>query len=172
MNRAMIPIRVVAIGLLLVLPFNTGTLRAAASPATLVGRVVSAETQKPLEGALVHVADPATGTLRTSSPTLQDGTFTVAQLAPARYEVAVQSGGGLYPVPGAVSLSAGESRRVKVALRQEEPTPKEGGESEKAGLSVWNNPLTATLIVVGSALVVGLVVDSMSNDEEQPASAH
>jgi hypothetical protein len=44
--------------------------------------------------------------------------------------------------------------------------------NKKTGVSFWNNPLTATAIVVVSAVVVGIAIDGMSDDDdEQPASA-
>jgi len=45
------------------------------------------------------------------------------------------------------------------------PSPQEASEGKK-GLSFWDNPLTATLIVLGAAVVVGVVVDELTDDDE------
>ena len=53
-----------------------------------------------------------------------------------------------------------------------EPDPAKRA-NKKSGTTFWNNPLTATGIVVLSAVVVGLAIDGLADDDdEQPASAN
>ena len=50
------------------------------------------------------------------------------------------------------------------------PAPEEEKEKNKGGTGVWNNPATAALIVVGAAIVLGLLIDAATDDDEGPAS--
>jgi len=134
---------------------------------SIAGHVLSADSHAPLRGVQVHLADPSTGEVRTSSPTLPDGSFTVAGLAPSSYELAVQSGTGVYLAQGAVRLDPGQTRHVQVAINaQVAPSPAEKADNGRRGAGWWNNPLAATLIVIGSAIVVGYAVDSLTDDDE------
>jgi hypothetical protein len=36
---------------------------------------------------------------------------------------------------------------------------------------VWNNPLTAALIIVGSAVVLGLIIDQAVSDDDEPTAS-
>ena len=139
----------------------------AAGNASLAGRVVSLGTGSPLAGARVHVADPTTREIRSSEATTADGSFSVRGLDPRAYSVAVESKGGLYVVSAPVVVAEGKERAVELAV---ESAPAPGPPAEaKPKLSVWENPLTATLIVVGAAIVVGAIIGS-SNDSSTPAS--
>jgi hypothetical protein len=146
-----------------------GSLEAplAAGSASLNGRVVSAGTGSPLAGVRVHVADPRTREIRSSEATTADGSFSVRGLEPATYSVAVESAGGLYVVDSPVALAAGKDRAIELAVQ---PAPQKDAPAEKTPkTSVWENPLTATLIVVGAAIVVGAIVGS-GNNASTPAS--
>ena len=163
----------VAASLAFLVAFPLAPASASAPAASLCGRIVSARTDAPLAGARLHVADGRSGRIVTSGITGADGSFEVAGLEPASYDLAVESRGGLYVVETPVRLAGGERRSLQLAVSPEtapalapagqkdqpagqDPTPK-----KKSASDVWNNPLTATLIVVGAAVVVGLLVESV-----------
>jgi hypothetical protein len=147
-------------------------VRATQGTASLGGRVVTAGTEASLAGARVHVGDERTSRIVTSGVTGADGAFEVAGLAPAAYQLAVESGGGLYVVETPLRLAPGESRSVQLALSQE---PAAGGEKDKekkkSAAAMWNNPLVATAVVVGVAVVVGLIVGKSTGNEPASPSA-
>lgn len=139
-----------------------------ARTASLSGHVLSAESLEPLPGVLVHVGNPKTGAIQSSAPTASDGSFSLSMLPPANYELAVQSDRGLYVVNSSLHLSPGEARRVSVGLRKENaaPSPQERDRARTRGrTNWWNNPLTATAIVVGAAVLIGVLVDQSSSDD-------
>ncbi len=137
---------------------------AAGTPASLTGRVLKAGSESPLAGARVHAADLSSGKVYTSAPTAKDGTFQLSGLPVSSYEVAVESAGGLYPAAARISLTEGQERAIQLTVKEEsEPKAPTPNRATKPG--VWNNPLTATLIILGSAVVVGVVVDNMTKDQ-------
>lgn len=165
MMRRNLGARMVATALVLVLQLVHAPAWARLETASLAGHVLSADSHLPLSGVRVHVSDPRAGTLRSSTPTGPDGAFSVAGIPPSTYEVAVQSDQGLYLVSGPIHLSAGEARRVQVGVRSEQESNLDVDEGKKKkGATWWNNPLTATLIVLGAAVLIGVAVDSASND--------
>ena len=151
-----------------------------AGPATssLTGRVVLAGNHAPIGSGKVHVGNPRTGEIATADLS-REGTFTVAGLAAGTYEVAVETAGVMNVAANPVLLGPDQNRAVQIAvdpkMAQTEPMPAdpviEQKQKKQSGTSFWNNPLAATAIVVVSAVVVGLAIDGMSDDEEQPASA-
>ena len=149
------------------------TVPAATAPATgtITGHVLAAGSLAPLKGVQVHVGDPKTGEVRSSTATGDDGSFSVSGLAPSKYEIAVQSSQTLYVAGGSVALAAGETRAVQVAVNQQTaPSPNDKEKKDRGGTAWWNNPFTATLIVLGSAVLIGVLVDQATDDEETPAS--
>ena len=144
--------------------------------ASLTGRVVLAGVQAPIVAGKVHVGDPRTGQIATADLS-REGTFTVAGLAPGAYQVAVESGGVLNVASNPVLLGPDQNKAVQIAvdpkLRQEnDPMPPAEPKKKDSGQSFWNNPLTATAIVVVSAVVVGIAIDGLSDDDDEaPASA-
>ncbi len=167
MSMRTVASRGIAALLILALQLIYAPAWAALQTASLSGRVLSADSQKPLAGVRVHVGDPRTGSVRSSAATAADGSFSVAGLPAASYELAIQSGSGLYVVPAPVSLASGESRNVHLAVQSQKmaPSPQEASGGKK-DMGFWNNPLTATLIVLGAAIVVGVVVDEITDDDE------
>lgn len=165
------------VAVVLISALHWAALPAATPPSTgsIAGHVLSADSQAPLAGVQVHLADSRTGEIRTSSPTSADGSFSVAGLQPSSYELAVQSAGGVYLADGALRLDSGQKRNVQVAINaQIAPSPAEKSSGRRRGAGWWNNPLAATLIVLGSAVLVGVAVDQLTNDDDdaaQPASS-
>ncbi len=143
------------------LPLTTGSI---------AGHVLSAQSKTPLAGVQVHVGDPQTGEIR-SAPTAADGSFTVAGLQPSSYEIAVQSDAGVYLAQGALRLDRGQARHVQVAVNpQIAPSPTEQNRRGTRRGGWWNNPFAATLVVLGSAILVGVAVDQLTDDDKDAAS--
>jgi carboxypeptidase family protein len=149
---------------------------AGAAPASVSGALVRAADQSPLVGAKLHLGNPETGAILTTAPTDAKGTFALSGLAPATYQLAVETNGGLYVVTTPVRLAPGQTRTLNVAIAAQ-ATKDDDNDDNKPGAaaaptktSMWENPLTAALIVLGAAIVVGYVVDSATDDNESTAS--
>ena len=138
---------------------------AATSTAALNGSVLSGGASVPLPGARVHAAETRTGAVSTSSITTADGSFRLDGLPPATYSLAVESAGGLYLVGTPVHLEPGEERTVHLAVQETAPSPAEAAAKTAGRLAWWNNPLFATLVVLGGAVIVGVIVNNAINDE-------
>jgi hypothetical protein len=138
-------------------------------PAALSGTVRSSR-ERPLAGVRVYAAHPESGRITTSQPSGEDGSFAIPALAPGSYEIGVAIGERLYLGGQPVALRPGSEQRVSLAVQ----TDADGGSAPSAASvaaakpvpSVWNNPLSAALIVVGSAVVVGVLVESATDDED------
>jgi len=175
--------RILATVLLLVFPLTASPLFAVtgAMPggtASISGTLFSVSSATPLAGARLHLED-ARGSSYVSAPAGVDGAFDVVDLPASSYKVAVESHGSLYVVDTPVKLEPGASQRVRLAVRdggkgrgrggREETTPPPPNKTGAKDTSFWSNPLTATLIVVGGAILVGVIVDQATNDDT-PAS--
>jgi hypothetical protein len=139
--------------------------------ASITGRVTGVTTRSPVEGATVLAVDHGSGSLHRSGPTNDEGSFRLDGLPPGSYSLAVEVERGAFLSESAIRLRSGETRLVKVAInRQEEPdpVPTSSGKTKKGG--PWGNPVTATLIVIGGAIVVGVLVDGATDGGEITAS--
>lgn len=139
--------------------------------ASLAGLVLTAGGRAPLPGATVYAGDPRAGKVYPSRPTAEDGSFTLAGLPAATYRLSVGFDGGLYLLEAPLSLAAGQERQVNLAIHPdqeaaaaEDPTDPP---RQKGAATIWSNPLTASLIVLGAAVVVGLLVEGATHDEDQ-----
>lgn len=165
-----------AVAVLAIAALSTSTFPVSASDAgaRLTGSVLSGAESQPLVGAKLHAGDPKTGEVFTSGVTGDDGAFEIADLPASTYELAVEADGGLYVVTTPVRLAPGQSETLQVAVNpQMAPDPEEAAavEARHTRASLWNNPLTAALIVLGAALVLGVVIDSATDDDDDlPAS--
>jgi hypothetical protein len=151
---------------------GTGVL-ASPVPATLQGTVTVSGGTQPIAGAVVLVGNPRDGSVVASGPADAQGRFTVANLAPATYQVAVRQGQRMWVVDAPVTLAPGQARDLTVGINpQQAPGPDAAAaEAGKDKMSFWNNPLTASLIVVGAAILVGVAIDAATDDDEEtPAS--
>jgi hypothetical protein len=54
--------------------------------------------------------------------------------------------------------------------RQDSSAPAPAEKEKKKRVGVWANPATATLIIIGSAIVVGFAVDQLTKPNEEPVS--
>ena len=146
---------------------------ASPAPASLQGTVTVKGGTAPIAGAVVLVGNPRDGSIVPSGPADAQGHFAVAPLPPATYQLAVKQGERLWVVDAPVTLAPGQAREVTVGIDpQQAPSPAEADKEEKKDkMSFWNNPLTASLIVVGAAIVVGVIIDAATDDDEPtPAS--
>jgi hypothetical protein len=149
----------------------------AAPTAALSGDIISADTRAPVSGVVVRVLDPGSGDLFTAPPTDAAGAFLFESLPPATYKMAVQQGDGVFAAPSPVVLAPGEHRSVQVALYQNDkddeaaPSPA-SAQSAQYKYGAWENPLTATLIALGIAVVVGVIVEEwIGSDSDRRVSS-
>lgn len=146
----------------------------AGGSASVSGEVLASGSAAPVEGARVHAARPVDGAIVSSEPTGADGRFEITGLEPGSYEIGVESEGGLYLVPGEVRVEDGSARPVVLSIvpaQSEEEPDGEIVEEQRKAMGVWNNPLTATLVVLGIAVGAGLLVDQVfEDDDESPSS--
>ena len=102
-----------------------------------------------------------------------DGSFSVAGIPAGPAELAIETSEGLYVVATPVAVAPGTTHRVQLAFggRQDTsvPTPPEKDAKKKRG-GIWANPTTATLIIIGSAIVVGAAIDQLTHTSGAPAS--
>ena len=158
--------------LTVILAGGTGVF-AAPTPASVQGTVTLRGGAQPVEGAVVLLGNPKNGSIVPSTPADAQGRFSVAGLSPATYQMAVRQGERLWVVDAPITLAPGQAREVTVGIDpQQAPSPDAAeDEMDKDKMTFWNNPLTASLIVVGSAIVVGLLIDAATDDDEPtPAS--
>jgi hypothetical protein len=137
--------------------------------AELGGVILTAE-QTHLAGARLLAADPAQGKVYRSEPTAPNGSFALSGLEPGTYDLAVEVDGGLYLVEDPLYLVAGVKRTVRIAVGAE-PPPEPGVPSPRDATteqapSLWNNPVSAGAIVLGIAIVVGVLVANATEDDE------
>ncbi len=143
--------------------------RAAASNSGLAGTLTSATGRTPIAGAKVFAGDRGSGRVVASAPTDARGQFAIDSLAPGSYELAVESAGGLYVVATPVALVAGAPKELQIVVPEPSPRTQPGQYQLGDGaLNLWSNPFTASLIVVGAAFVVGVVVENATDDDDQP----
>ncbi len=102
-----------------------------------------------------------------------DGSFRVDRIPGVPVELAIETSEGLYVVAAPVTIAPGTTRRVQLAFggRQDTsaPAPSEKEKKKKPG-GIWAKPVHATLIIVGSAIVVGVAVDHFTHTAGVPAS--
>lgn len=103
----------------------------------------------------------------------KDGSFQAAGIPGGPAELAIETAEGLFVVATPVVIAPGTTRRVHLAFagRQDSsaPAPPEQEKKKKRG-GIWANPVSATLIIVGSAIVVGFAVDQFTKSDSVPAS--
>ena len=154
--------RMVSAILVCLLPLCMSPAFGEAGGAALTGVVLDAGSRAPLAGVQVHVADPAGDRFYVSEPTDQEGTFQVAGLPAATYEIGLEHGDGLYLVQHPVLLAPGQNHLVEVTL----DIKGEDEEEDTRGATFWQNPLTAALLVTGSAVLIGLLLEKAVEDSD------
>ena len=102
-----------------------------------------------------------------------DGTFRAAGIPGGPSEVAIETPEGLYVVATPVAIAPGTTRRIQLAYGGRQDTsapPPTENEKKKKGGGVWANPVYASLIVVGSAIVLGFAIDQLTQSDNEPVS--
>ena len=131
--------------------------------AALEGTVVRADLATPVAGAKIHLANVRTGAFVGSDPTSEDGSFRLDSLPGSEYSIAVEIDGGLYVVSAPLTLNDGETQRVHLAIHPNaQLAPGAVGASK---LSFRDNPLTATLLLLGALIVVGIGIDKLVDSD-------
>ncbi len=153
------------LSLAMIVSLAVSTLPAAAQPAAaaLSGVIRSAADRAPLASARLLVVDRETGEVTRSEWTAADGNFSIAGLDPGRYDLAVEVPGGLYPIRAPIDLLPRVQRTVQIAVGVAES---EDNQSVREPLpSSWNNPAAAGAIVLGLAVLIGVLVKNVTDDE-------
>ncbi len=149
-----------------VLALGGGAAAIAAPPASLGGTILSGDLRGPLPGARLHAVDAETGASFVSEPTGPGGAFRVQPLPAGSYRLAIESAGGLYAVGETVILAAGEQLLLNLAVKGPPVPPvQDPGELARKRPSAWNNPGTATGIVIGIAIILGYLFDETTDTE-------
>ena len=102
-----------------------------------------------------------------------DGSFEATGIPAGQSEIAIETSGGLYVVATPVAIAPGATRRVQLAFggRQDSSAqPPSENEKKKKGGGFWANPVTATLVIVGSAIVLGIAIDQLTQSDNEPVS--
>lgn len=119
-----------------------------------------------IAGAIVHAAVDDT-TIRSSAALGTDGRFAIEGLPEGVWNLAVQTEAGLHVASTPVPVHAGETKMVRISLAPgaNATTEPVGKKAKRGAMNFWNNPLTATLFVVGAAIVVGVAIDQWTDDK-------
>jgi hypothetical protein len=167
MTKHGLMVKVLATGLIVALQTFYVPVAAAPSTASLSGSILSATGETPMGGVKVHAGDPRTGAIYSSELTAADGSYAIAELPPASYELAVESDGVLYVVTTPVQLAPGQSQSVNLAVNTDTaPSPEEAEEKKKRRTATfWRNPFWAALIVLGGAFAVGAIISAATDDD-------
>lgn len=145
---------------------------ATATTGSLSGRVVPGTDALPAAKAVWVLPDGAGAPI--PAPVATDGTFLVSNLPSGPADIAVETSEGLYVVDTPVAIAPGTMSEVQLALggRQDNSDlPPSEKEKKKRKGGVWSNPVSATAIVVGSAVVLGVIVDSLTKSESNPPAS-
>jgi hypothetical protein len=148
----------------------------AAGSGTLEGRVVT-PSGNPAPKA-VWAATTATAKSPQRATVDPSGAFKLEAVPAGAVELAVETAEGLYVVDTPVTIAPGATRQVQLALRGRQGTTPNPPSSPappqppppKTG-SLWDNPLTATLIVIGGAVVTGLIIDAVDDNDNDTNNA-
>lgn len=181
-----------SLAILLALALLAPTVPAAPAAAQLRGRVVQADGRTPRTGVTVVLVDGAGQARYRSEPTSSRGVFRIAAAEAGSYRLLAETAEGAFLAPEAVSLQAGDTRAVSLALNpagqeptpppepepaEPEPTPAEPTEPTPPppppatptapAASVDNGPNWRKWVIVGGIGVAALlVVNEMTSEDE------
>jgi hypothetical protein len=135
---------------------------------SLAGRVLQGEG-RPVAAA-VWVAPATAPEQPLHAAVANDGTFAVDAVPAGTAQLAVETAQGLYVVATPVAIAPGVTRHLQLALGRQDTSPPPGEKKPKRSGGVWSNPLYATLIIVGAAIVVGVGISALTQPNSHPAS--
>ncbi len=172
MNRRGPIAEILAIILVVAVPLVFVPPTAGQEGATLAGTVYVLADEQPVDGAVLHAGNIRTGEIYSSAATNGDGGFVLSGLPPAAYKLAVETEDGLYVVGTSLRLEAGQERDVHLALQPEAADdPKTASEDDEEGaLGFMNNPLYASLVVIGVSILFGALISELDDNDEIIAS--
>ena len=147
------------------IPIVLAPILAAPSTGSISGVVLTHDTHAPTSNVKVHLSDSSTGNIYMSNTTGADGSFQVEGLPASAYDLGLEKDGNLFLVHTAVQVAPGQSKTIQVAIGAP------GNIAPAQSSSVWSNPLTSALIITGSAIVVGLIVEESVSDDAPPATS-
>ncbi len=172
MNRRGPLTRTLAALLVIAVPVVFVPPTAGLESATLAGTVHALDARQPVHGAVLHAGDIRSGEVYSSEPTSDDGAFVLSGLPPAAYKLAVETQDGLYLVETSVQLEAGQERDVQLAIQPDvADDPATAQEKEKKDdMGFMNNPLFASLTVIGASILFGALISELDDTDEGIAS--
>ena len=139
----------------------------AADEAIFAGSVMQADSKAPIAQATVHVGDPATGEIYSSTVTGDDGSFSIEGVPAATYQVAIEQGDQLYVIDTPVELAPGVTRNATVMVGEGvSPSPATASAGAVASTGIWGSPVFAALIVIGGAFLLGIAIDEAIDDDD------
>jgi len=158
-------VRLLAFGVMLALVGPWFPARAAAESASAgLNGVIRATNRTPLAGARLLAADAEGQTVHRSEPSSADGTFTLTGMEPGTYRLAVELDEGLYLVKNPVYLVDGIQRTIQVSVGADDSAESDHVATQPVA-GAWNNPWAAGGMVLGFAIVVGVLVKNATDDE-------
>jgi Carboxypeptidase regulatory-like domain len=182
---------VLAASILSAAPLNAAQQPA---PALLRGNVLAVSgsatgTSHPVSGAVVKALEIESGRTYESVVSNADGAYSLPGLESGNYALAVRANGAVFLSDTIVGVKSGETRTVSFSLQKAEeppappPAPPEGGtpadtadekkpdSSKPKGSGFWaEHPWLAGLAVGGSAIVIGVLADQLTDEETQQES--
>ena len=136
------------------------------APAELAGRVTTADRITGIPGSVVVLIGEESHDEHRSEPVTKDGAFRM-QVPAGRYVVVVETPDGAFLAAESLTLVAGEHRLVSLALDPSLRSAVSGGLGQSSGgFPTWAKWLIVGGIVVGAAVAI----DSVTEDNEPPAS--
>jgi hypothetical protein len=172
MNRRAPLSRVLATLLVVALPLAFVPQTSAVENASLAGAVYTAADEQPIDGAVLHAGDILSGLIYSSTQTDDDGNFVLAGLPPAAYQLAIETDEGLYMVGSSVQLDAGQQREVQLELHKKTAKDPESAQEDetKGDMGFMNNPLFASLTVIGASILLGVLISEIDDRDQGLAS--
>jgi hypothetical protein len=152
----------VAIALVATLSVVFNPAWAVSPQAGLTGRVLGEDARTPVEGAVIQVTGPSDDVIK-SRPTGPDGKFSLADLNPGTYRCVVATTDGLYQITTSLTLEAGQTRNIQLALKRDEPVAAGVGTARGGGGGLSHGAQAA---LIGIGVIVGTLAlaDALESD--------
>jgi hypothetical protein len=146
--------RVVAVTLVVALAVVFNPAWASTQQAGLVGRVLADDARTPFPGAVLQLTGPSDRVIK-SEPTGSNGEFALTDLTPGTYRCVVATEEGLYQITTALTLEAGQTRTIQLALKKESPVAAGVGTAKGGGGAIGQGAQAA---LIGFGVIVGTLV--------------
>ncbi|UCF67154.1 MAG: hypothetical protein JSV80_15465 [Acidobacteriota bacterium] len=139
------------------------------SPALLSGRVFTADLSEPAAGLRVQAIPEGADAPFAKTATDEAGKFEFTEIPGGEYILLLTSREGEALAATRIAAPPGCQRHVTLALPQLEPgsSPVAPAQSGGGGFAAWiSTPLGATISLVVAAVVVSLIGDELTDDDE------